>query len=136
MNRKYIPELRMKMKLNKVQKVIAVIAVILFTWIGASYYLLFYFNPIKWSSYIKSPEEWMQKCNTEREEHQRLLSVNPYLKYQTSFIADCNQPQIISVYKKPVHLRQKTISDTLFTYSTIGIVTGLLLFLTKDLKRK
>lgn len=126
----------MQMKLNNIQKMIVIILVVLFAWVGASYYLNFYFYPAQWFTYIKSPQEWMQKCNTEREEHQRLLSVNPYFKYQTGFIADCNLPQIVSVYKKPVLLRQKTINDTLFTYFTIGIITVTLLFLTKDFKKK
>lgn len=138
------------MKLNRVQKIITVVAIVLFVLIWLSYYYTFRFSPVEWFTYKKPPLEKVSQCTRERESRRITKNLESEEKrvgridweaWELKPERDqevCNPPQlnIISMRKVPIQLRQRTIQDVLFTYFTIGIITGLLLFLTKDIKRE
>lgn len=118
------------MKVNKKQRIIVILATVLFVVIGLNYYYSFNFNPLGWFTFKKPSEEEISECFTKKD---RLKSQgNIYADY---IECDRQRPQLISVKEAPLRLRKQTIQDVLFAYLATGTITGLLFLLTKETKK-
>lgn len=146
------------MKLNKLQKVILFVGVIVYIALAISYFYQVKPTLIEWITYRKPSKEEIARCIEQRERVRMDYDQTPdgrlYKRgeapplgrlygqdYETwllependSFVCNPSRPQLLTA--KSVNHRQATIADSLFSYLTVGTVLTLLIILAKDRKR-
>lgn len=99
------------MKFNRTQKIITIVAIVIFTWIEISYFYSFNFNPIGWMNFTKPSEDEIAKCIQDRELKRNSGTVGRIYGGKENDQNYCNpsQPQIISVQGRDVLSRKKSI---------------------------
>lgn len=124
--------------MNRIQKKIIILGIIIFLAIGISYYFEINFKPIEWLTYREPSQSEIEECEKLNEQDKPRGRLYPPPK-------KCNppRPMLLEIHQDQALLnenyRGKKLTDTLLLQFMLVVTISGVLFLTKDfdkLKKK